>query len=373
MNLPTGPARPRSQHGFSLVEILVAVAIALIGVVVIFQVLSLWEERKRTTSSGSDAQVAGTLAMFNLDRDIRLGGMGFGMSTYMGCTVQAYDTARSPAAFTFNLYPVEIVQGASGAADTIRVLYGTSSTVVGNQAFTTSTATSKKTTGRAGFNKGDLVLVAGNVARDCALVEVTDNTNADALTIDHGAVAYVNYLNESVTARYNNPAGTGTTFSAGTLHNFGPGNALSSTVLPPRWNEWAVRTNNTLAWSDKLHSTTTWFEVAEGIVNLQAEYGVDSNADNQISGTEWTTTAPTSTTWSNLRAIRVAILARSQQYEKLAVTNTAPSWQGGSFTMTNLDGTTDSNPSTANNWRHYRYRVYERVIPLRNLIWGTQP
>jgi len=24
-----------------------------------------------------------------------------------------------------------------------------------------------------------------------------------------------------------------------------------------------------------------------------------------------------------------------------------------------------------NNWRYYRYRVYERVIPLRNMIWGN--
>jgi type IV pilus assembly protein PilW len=26
----------------------------------------------------------------------------------------------------------------------------------------------------------------------------------------------------------------------------------------------------------------------------------------------------------------------------------------------------------ANNWRHYRYRVYETVIPLRNMLWGSQ-
>jgi len=26
----------------------------------------------------------------------------------------------------------------------------------------------------------------------------------------------------------------------------------------------------------------------------------------------------------------------------------------------------------ANNWRNYRYRVYENVIPLRNMLWGTR-
>jgi hypothetical protein len=41
--------------------------------------------------------------------------------------------------------------------------------------------------------------------------------------------------------------------------------------------------------------------------------------------------------------------------------------------MTNVDGSPDSFGDTdgvPNNWRFYRYRVYERVIPLRNMLWG---
>ncbi len=364
-------SRSAAQAGFSLVEIMVAVTIALIGIIVIFQVMTVWDERKRTTSSGSDAQVAGTIAIHNVDRDIRQAGFGFGMSTFMGCLVNAYDTARGTPAFTFRLYPVEIVQGASGAPDEVRVLYGTSTTVVSNQAFTTSTATAKRTTSRGGFNRGDLVIVAGNAGPDCAMVEITDNTNADALTINHATGSYVNYLGDTVTARYNDPAGTGATFSTGTIHNLGPGNTTNATVALPRWNIWSIRANNALAWSDNLHASTTWFEIAEGIVDMQAEYGVDANNDNMIASSEWVTAAPAD--WTKVRAIRVALLARSQQYEKLAVTPTAPTWEGGSFTMRNVDGTADSDPASANNWRNYRYRVHERVIPLRNVIWGTAP
>jgi type IV pilus assembly protein PilW len=98
---------------------------------------------------------------------------------------------------------------------------------------------------------------------------------------------------------------------------------------------------------------------------------VDANNDNMIDSSEWTITTPTD--WTKVRAIRVGLLARSQQYDKLAVTATAPSWGGGAFTMANVDGTTDTTPGDANDWRHYRYRVYEKVIPLRNLIWGTAP
>ncbi len=355
---------------------MVAVAIALIGIVVIFQVLSIWEERKRTTSSGSDAQVTGAIAIYNLDRDIKQAGYGFGMATNMGCLVNAYDSARGTPAFTFRLYPVEIVDGASGASDSIRVLYGTSNSYVANQTFTTSTATSKQASVRSGFNKGDLVIVSSGTGTTatCHMVEITDNTNANALTFDHVVGTYSNYLSQSVSSRYNDPAGTGTTFSSGNLQNLGPGNLTAgSTQSMPRWNTWSIRTNNALAWSDGMHDSATWNEIADGIVNLQAQYGLDADSNNQIASTEWTATTPTD--WTKVRAIRLGLLARSQQYEKIAVTPSAsnPAWAGGAFTMTNLDGTADSTPGDANDWRHYRYRVYERVIPLRNVIWGTAP
>ena len=41
--------------------------------------------------------------------------------------------------------------------------------------------------------------------------------------------------------------------------------------------------------------------------------------------------------------------------------------------MSNVDGTADTDPDNDNNWRNYRYRVYQTVIPLRNMIWGTTP
>jgi type IV pilus assembly protein PilW len=362
----------RQHSGFSLIEILVGVAIGLIGIVIIFQVLTVSEARKRTTGSGTDAQIAGSIAMFNLERDVRLAGYGLGVSTYLGCSVYAYDTSRAAPNFSFNLNPVEIIQGASGAPDTINVLWGNSSAFVSSQDFITSTPTSKKTkSGRAGLQRGDLVIVAGNSPAQCALVEVSGDSNADALTIDHTSGDYISAYPSSpgvypaVTPRYNPAAGPAVpvVFSSGVIYNLGPS---------PQLDTWQIRNGRTLAWSDGLHNSTTWNEVAEGIINLQAEYGVDADNDNMISNAEWTVTTPiTSADWSKVRAIRVGLLARSQQYEKDAVTPTAPSWAAGAFAMTNVDGGADSSPGDANDWRHYRYRVYQTIVPLRNMIWGT--
>jgi type IV pilus assembly protein PilW len=351
-----------------MVEILVGVTIGLIGVTVIFQMLSVWDARKRTTTAGSDAQIAGTIGMFNLERDLKVAGMGFGMATYpyMGCSVVANLASHNPPAWSFDLFPVKIVVGASGAPDEIHILYGNSSYFVANQTFTNSTASTKKTGGRSGFQLGDLVIVAGNATAttsDCALVEVTDNTAADGTSISHAVGSYVSfYSGGSVAAQYNGVAAP--TFTFGNLYNMGPRPQLDI------WKIQGTPGKEVLVWYDDLHATTPT-EVAEGIINLKAEYGIDGDGNNQISSTEWGTAVPTN--WTKLRAIRVGMLARSQQYEKTAVTTTAPSWAGGTFVMKNVDGSSDSSPGDANDWRHYRYRIYEKVIPLRNIIWGTAP
>lgn len=356
------------QRGLSLVEVLVGVMIGMIGIVVIFQMLAASEERKRTTSSGTDAQISGALALHALERDVRPAGYGFGTSTLMGCTVNAYDSGRPGNTWTFTLAPVQITQGASGAPDTVVTLWGNSSQFVASQTFTTSTATSKVTQGRGGLQNGDLVLATGS-GPICALIEITDTSNTDGVTVVHDTGAYTSAAGAAATARYNAAGGPAVAFTSGSLHNFGSG---------PRRNVWSIRSTKLLTVANDLRyadadgdGANDWQEIADGVIDLQADYGVDANNDNRIGTAEWTTTTPTD--WSKVRAIRVALLTRSGQYEKTAVTTTAPTWMGGSFVMRNVDGTTDTNPASDNNWRHYRYRVYESIIPLRNMIWGTAP
>jgi type IV pilus assembly protein PilW len=380
-----GPAR---EHGLSLVEILVGVLIAMIGIVVIFSVLAVAESRKRTTTAGSDAQTAGAIALFSLERDIKQAGYGFGTfgtKNPINCTVDAYDAQRPAPDFDFPLAPVMITQGAGGAPDTLTAFYGNSPLIVAGKAFTFSGASAKQTSsslgGRTGLMKGDVVLIAGQVgaALQCQLIEVTDNTNADAVTINHATGSYTpEGAAASVTARYNQAAGPA--FVNGFIYDLG--NAPTRSVWSIQATNGVPRlvVQNDLRWTDAdADGNNDLLQVFDDIIDLQAEYGVatDTNADGQFDRIgAWQTAAPAD--MSSVYAVRFAILARSRQAEKEKVTNAAPTWAAGAFTMANVDGAADSNPGDAvkgdpNNWRNYRYRVYETLVPLRNLVWGNIP
>jgi len=337
--------RARQQRGFSLLEIMVGVAIGLIGIVVIFQVLLVWEERRRTTSSGSDAQVAGTLAMFALERDLKQAGYGFGMSGDIGCTVMTNMAPRG--VFTFPLVPVVITPGAIGAPDSLKVLYGSSNLFTASQGYNVTTDTTKKGSSRGGFAINDQAVMAKDAAANCAMVKVTGYP-----TPDDGATL----VHESVAA-----TGAGVLNGSGAMLNLGAN---------PQRNAWSIQGGRVLARADDLRTPTTWAEVSEGIIDLRAQYGYDDDDNKQIecpnaaAKCEWVSAplaAPTPPiSWLKVRAIRVALLARSQQYEKTEVTTALPTWSGGNF-----------GAPTDPDWKHYRYRAYEQVIPLRNTIWGT--
>jgi len=358
------------EGGFTLIEVLISVVIGLLGIIVMFQVLSLWDSLKRTTAAGSDAQIAGSVAMYSLELDLRPAGMGFGKGvdgndvTSLGCKVEAKKQSPATAAFStdtasanyFSLAPVRIVNGASNAPDQIITLYGNSTLFVSAQKFKDSTNTSKTIDGSyGGFKVGDVVVVGGaTAAAACEMLEVADVATAGV--VGHAAVL-----------RFN-PAPTQVAATSGFLYNLG---------LQPQRNVWSIQ-NGRLVRLDSLYSDTA-IEVADSIIDLQAQYGFDGAAgggtadDGILVDGDWTTTTPTTAAeWKRVIAVRVALLSRSQQFEKTDVTDggagtaPAPAWSGGAFDMSaSISGTGD-----AANWKRYRYRVYEKVIPLRNMVWG---
>lgn len=364
---------------------LVGIAIGTLCVLIILQVLSSWEKRKRTTSSGNDAQIIGTLGAFLLDRDLRLAGYGFGTasSDVMGCPVKAYNAKLPVPNFNFNLRPVEILKGTTDdKPDTITVLYGNSPYFVASEPMTGAAAESNTLKTRDGFQIGDKILVTGNTPVDCQLVEMTSQSTADTVTILHEAnVPYTTLAGVTATASMNPSGGTGTTFTTGAVFDLGP---------TPVQSVWTVDSSRNVLtrYNQLFEPKTAAVDLASDVVNFKAQYGIDIDGDGKISSTEWFDTTTAATNWTQVLAVRFALLMRSRQFERpdatnpVAVTPIAPTWgDGTAFVLNNVDGTTDAGASAsaiggaaaANNWRNYRYRVYENVVPLRNMIWGTAP
>ncbi len=356
------------QVGMSLIEILIGLGIGMLAIIIIMQSLTIWDAQRRSTTSGSDAQINGSIAMYELDRDIKLAGLGFGSATapVLNCSVEAFNSARG-SDFTFKLLPVEITSDAGGQ-DQIAVLYGNSKQLVTDITFSASTASSKQALRQGGFFIGDVTLVTRETgAMECDLIAISGNTNVDGRTVDH------------VGGPWNRTGGTVATYTSGLLFNLGS---------KPHRRVWRIR-NNSLEFYEDLTTPTAARDanaqqVAEQIINMKAQYGISTGG----AITSWTVTPPTD--WTTVRAIRVGVLARSRQYERVLkadgtccidVTTAVPGWSGtgagtsddAPFVLKNLDGTDGASAPAADpdNWKRYRYRVYESLIPLRNVVWGV--
>lgn len=101
------------QAGFSLVDIMVGMVIALLGVIIIFQVFSVSESVKRTTTSGGEALQNGATSLFSLERSIKQAGYGIFSST---------NVAPLPSD-PVTTAPVLITPGAANGSDTIVLTY----------------------------------------------------------------------------------------------------------------------------------------------------------------------------------------------------------------------------------------------------------
>lgn len=352
--------RRASAGGFSLIELMVAVVIGLIGSIVIFQVFAVFEGQKRTTTSAGDAQQSGLLALVSVERDLRMAGYGLSYVPLLGCTVSGYDSSSGGRTFTFPLVAIQITQGASGAPDSISVVYGTSSRIIAPGKLTFNSvagALYNKIDTTYGYQANDLVIV-GEVGKACTLRQLT------AVPPSTGSGDQVNH---DPGARYNAAGGLpvayafwdNTTQAGGRFYNMGAAPVVGTYSI----------VSNQLVFQNLIASATAT-PVVDDIVQLQAQYGRDTDGDGIVD--LWTDTmpgTPTPTDWSRVIAVRLAVVARSVQPEKpnqttfaCDTTTAQPSWAGGAIDV--------SNGGTITDWGCYRYRVFETKVPIRNFIWS---
>jgi len=357
----TALQRGRSR-GLSLVELLVASAIGIIASLAIFQVFAVFEGQKRTTASGGEAQTSGTLALYTIERDVRQGGYGFNTPDLIGCTLQGWDQQTGAALAPSTLVPALITQGPAGLPDTITVAYGNGdalpapvSILVGSLGTTDDFVRIVNAT--YGYQPGEHVVIAEGGIPSCTLAQIsqTPATNGDNTRLDLQAGTYVNpYTLATLPTRYNNPAGLGTAYTAsGKVYNIGPAPAIK-----------VFSVQNAQLMSQAL-GTAAATPIFDNIAQLQAQYGKDTNNDGVVDAFDETTPV-TAAQWAQAMAMRIAVVARSGLYEKDEVSPaTIRLWADSA----NPPTTTGPVWTLTADERHYRYKVFQTVIPLRNMIW----
>jgi len=361
---------------------MVGLVLGMLTVIVITAVLSSSEGNRRTITMGSDAQINGSLSLYTLQRDIQMAGYGAAINpAALGCDIKGeYKDPAAPAAtpaipFTAVLAPVVIQDGASGAPDSITVLQSRTSGFSAPMLLSNAHAkTDNFFTVKSSFGAkaGDLMIAVpkdgGTPTSWCTVFNVTDagagaanGTALDATHIPHVAGGTSKWNRSSVfpDAGYAEKS---------YLLNMG---SLS-------FNTYAIDSAQNLVVTglSAESASGTPEQLYPQIVNLQAMYGKDTTGSGQVSGYD-NVTPTTSADWQRVLAIRIAVVARSNQYEKEEVTSAAPLWDVGASSTATDAATCGTSKcislavSQVSDWKHYRYKVYDTIIPLRNVLWNS--
>jgi type IV pilus assembly protein PilW len=343
---------------------MVALAIGSFAAIIMLQVFAMSEERKRTTTSGGDAQSNGIIAYYQLQRDIGQAGYGFSATGVFGCNL-VWPVASGNIATPVPLAPVtinpatSIIPAGDANTDTLLVVYGnTSGQPQGNRIVAQSGATSTVQMPTS-FAIGDRVIAAPSSTAASPPAPCTSNLLIDQIT--------------AVTAM-NVTVATGA--AGGTLYNLGPGpSALAYAVRGGNLTVCDYMAND-CGLPANAGNPAIWVPIAENIVSMKAVYWRDTSApmDSIPDANGHDQLVPTTGCgWARISAVNLVLVARSGQYSKEVVTTAAPTWSENTPAPILGAGAIGPNTAADEPWKHYRYKTFEAVIPMRNIGWLGVP
>lgn len=405
----TVTVRGRSR-GFSIVELMVAVVIGLVASLAIFQTYAASEERKRTTTSGSEGLQAGVFALAALERAVVNAGYNLMVVSDPGYTspirvitpgteyVLSSSAAPRPefhlgcdfsiGAASYRMSPVMAIDGGGGlGSDTLTLFAGSSSTVPLPVSAETGGLSAGSGTIRLrstwGFAVGDWVLVyeqssALNVGASrpvaCTLAQVTALPGAPAISPADVV------LSTPTVAAYDDPA----------VINLGPN---------PAFERYTVDDDGRLLVTDLLNGAPPQV-VADNVVSLQVQLGIDVGNDDVID--EWINPPTLEATLVNppnplppneltalpaaaggrglhqIKGVRLGLLVRSPQLERpdsdgnCSVAPADPEPVLGAMAgvaASRLPDMPDSGSyALSGEQRCFRYNTVSSVVPVRNAL-----
>lgn len=392
----------RKQDGLSLIELMVAVVIGLVVILVVTQFALSFEAQKRATVGTAGAMDEGAVGLHTMRRSVQSAGYGIADPDIIACLVQAHeatpDNPVTAADFSFSIFPILITQGAGDTPDSITISYSsspllaTAATLIQN--FPGDESTNLKLNNRYGFNPGDVVILASPTVlapsppalagtRQCSMYQVTmlDPGVGKSDEVRHEMARYINITGTEVPSRFNKAGGLGIAYPANStkVFNLG-GNPVSSLFFVQ---------NSQLVFQDQLSGAPAPIVLLDNVIAFHAQYGFDARPGPQtnlqvpsqnyamglggfsdtIMDADSSGAAGNSGDWMRLGAVRIAVVVRNKFPEKpdpaTGVCNTTanpPAWAWGNISTATMD-------AQLADWKCYRYRTFETVIPLRNMFW----
>jgi type IV pilus assembly protein PilW len=452
----------RVTRGFTIVEVMVGLVLGMIGIIIMYQVFAAFEGQRRTTVSGGTAQTSGHIALYAIERQLRLAGLGTMYITrpeldqYKGeqaCPlgIRTYSANTGGLGWTGSgnrpIVPVSVTDGGAAGSDSFTILYGPSAMggapaelkaaeinagnlalgiQVTNAPFVDATAVPPI---NAVFKKDDIVLIAQpttdmNRAKHCVRLKISKVESVEIPPLGAGKYQAKLYFEPGGSNDENPPPGEYAAFLPAPVVGDPGGYTLSPpTIVTHMGASLATSAYQVDAQNQLLQNGTP---IADGVVSMQVQYGIGPRrgelgclSDNlsepacqvvkawtsavAFDGVNWGTLA--SDPWpadlgsraarleniARIKAVRVAVVMRSQNLERdplygagreiqpkgacLAAGDLVDSgglklcaWRdpagGVNVPLVDLTGTVD--------WDRYRYRVYDSVVPLRNVIWSSR-
>jgi type IV pilus assembly protein PilW len=394
-----------TSRGFSLIEVMIALALSLIAMLVIIEIFSISEARKRVTSGAADAQQTGSINLYQVGRTARMGGSGITQGDKLwGCTLNANrggtqlvpPTATYPAPFdtipvATRIFPASVFTGQGFAGNGATAVRGSDVVVFfsgdgesGQVQYDLAAAPlagsnpSMIVQGNSnGFRRRDLLLAvqADRGPADCWVAQVNGKAT--------GTNAFQPYVPGSTSKMQTViPLDNGTDGPyniAGGLSFLPSGQATRIVNLgrTPNFMAYAVNDRNQLVQYDFLNlsgfATNDPLVIAENVVDFRALLGVSDPAGSAVT---WVSTAsgkwsPTSlqATPNNadlIVAVRIAMVVKTGSVSNEAGAPTSyvlfPELATPLRQEVNID----------TSLQRFRHQVYDTVMPVRNMRFVPQ-
>jgi type IV pilus assembly protein PilW len=399
MIMTSFPLSRIKDRGFSLIEILIALALSVIALLVILEVFSISEARKRVTSGAADAQQAGSINLYQVGRTARVGGAGLTQGDKLwGCTLNvsrsgvqlvppaaAYPVPFETIPTATRVFPAMIFPGQGFAGNTGTPARGSDIVAVfsadGEAGQAQYDLAAPPLAGAEpsvilqgnsnGFRRRDLLLAvqADRGPTDCWVAQISGKTSGantfvpfvpgatpkmqTVLPLDGGADGPYNIANGLSLL----PAGQATR-----IVNLG---------RTPNFMAYGVNAQNQLVQYDFLNlsgfATNQPLVIAENVVDFRAVFGVSDPAGSAV-----TWVSPTDAKWSPaglhatpnnadlIVAVRFAMVVRTNAVSTLL---DAPT----SYTLFPDVAALRQEVALDSNLQKFRHQVYDSTMPVKNM------